>query len=346
MAYTRRTFSGCLLSVLVLAACSQGQNNNTAAASAAAPAASAPPPAAAPAGNKRIAITAIVEHPALDAVRQGALAELKAQGFEEGKNLSVDFQSAQGNPATAAQIAKKFAGDKPDVVIAIGTPSAQAMASASKDIPIVYAAVTDPVAAKLVSSWEASGTNVTGVSDQLPLAPQIDLMKKLVPNLKTVGYVYSPGEVNSTIVLDQLKEELAKQNIALNAAPAQRSTDVLTAARSLGGKADVIYTSLDNNVVASFESMYKAANEIKVPLLASDTGSVPRGAVAALGVNYTDIGTETGKIAARILKGEAAGTIPSQRMDKFDLHVSTKHAAEQGLTLSDDIKAQAAKVLE
>lgn len=344
--FTRRAFSGSLLSVLLLAACSQGQNQ-TAPAAASGTSTPASAASAAPEGaSKRIAITAIVEHPALDAVRQGALAELKAQGFEEGKNLTVDFQSAQGNPSTAAQIAKKFAGDKPDAVIAIGTPSAQAMAAAGKDIPIVYSAVTDPIAAKLVASWEPSGSNITGVSDQLPLEPQIDLMKKLVPNLKTVGYVYSPGEVNSTVVLEQLKTELGKQNITLNAVPAQRSTDVLTAARSLGGKADIIYASLDNNVVSSFESMQKAANEIKVPLLASNTESVERGAVAALGVNYTDIGTQTGKIAARILKGEAAGSIPSQRMDKFDLHISPKHAAEQGLTLSDEVKAQASKIVE
>lgn len=336
----KRQFIISALAAAVLAACGgnpQTTNNQQSSASNAASAVS---------GSKRIAITAFVEHPALDDVRKGALAQLKAEGFEEGKNLTVDFQSAQSNSATAAQIAKKFAGDKPDAVIAIGTPSAQAMVAASKDIPIIYAAVTDPVAAKLVASWEPSGTNVTGVSDQLPLEPQIDLMKKIVPNLKAVGYVYSPSEVNSTIVLDQLKVDLGKQNIELVAAPAQRTTDVLTAARSLSGKVQLIYTSLDNNVVSSFESMYKAANEAKIPLLASDTGSVPRGAVAALGVNYTGIGTETGKITARILKGENAGAIASQKMDKFDLHISNKNAAEQGATLSDELVKSATQVVQ
>lgn len=341
----KRQFIIGALAAAVLAACGGGNNQqqttNNPPPSASNTASSAPV-----AGNKRIAITAIVEHPALDDVRKGALAQLKAEGFEEGKNLTVDFQSAQGNPSTAAQIAKKFAGDKPDAIIAIGTPSAQAMAAATKDIPIIYAAVTDPVAAKLVSAWEPSGTNVTGVSDQLPLEPQIDLMKKLVPNLKAVGYVYSPSEINSTIVLDQLKADLGKQNIELVAAPAQRTTDVLTAARSLGGKVQLIYTSLDNNVVSSFESMYKAGNEMKVPLLASDTGSVPRGAVAALGVNYRNIGTETGKITARILKGENAGTIPSQKMTTFDLHISPKHAGEQGITLSEDVVKSATQVVK
>lgn len=333
----RLAVSGSLLSLL-LAACSGGESNATSA--------SNEHTASSPVATKHIAITAIVEHPALDNVRKGVLEQLKTEGFEEGKNLTVDFQSAQGNPATAAQIAKKFAGDKPDVVIAIGTPSAQAMLAATKDIPIVYAAVTDPVAAKLVSSWEASGGNITGVSDQLPLEPQIDLMKKLVPNLKTVGYVYSPGEVNSTVVLDQLKQDLAKRDIELVAVPAQRTTDVLTAARSLGGRVQLIYTSLDNNVVSAFESMYKAANEIKLPLLASDTGSVSRGAVAALGVNYYDIGIEAGKMTSRILQGESAGKIPSQKMNRFDLHISPKHASEQGITLPDELKAQATQLVE
>ena len=327
-----------ILAAMLLAACSPAEQK------AAAPAASEAAPAAA--DVKKVAITAIVEHPALDNVRLGVLEELKAQGFEEGKNLQVDFQSAQGSTATAGQIAKKFAGDKPDVIVAIATPSAQSVVAATKSIPVVFAAVTDPVAAKLVSSWEASKTNVTGVSDELPLSPQIDLMKKIVPTLKSVGYVYSPGEVNSTVVLEQLKTELGKQGIEVAAAPAQRSADVPTAARSLKGKADLIYTSLDNNVVAAYESLYKVAVENKLPLVASDTDSVKRGAVAALGVNYRDMGKKTGEIVARILKGEAPGDIAPSRMDKLDLIVSKKNAAEEGVTLSEEVLKEAAEVQE
>lgn len=334
----RLALAGGLLSAFLLTACSSEQTASSVPVS--------ETTASAPVTTKYVAITAIVEHPALDDVRKGVIAQLKEEGFEEGRNLTLEFQSAQGNPATAAQIAKKFVGDKPDAVVAIGTPSAQAMLAATKEIPIVYAAVTDPVAAKLVPSWEASGGNITGVSDQLPLEPQIDLMKKLVPNLKSVGYVYSPGEVNSTVVLEQLKADLSQQHIELVAVPAQRTTDVLTAARSLAGKVQLIYTSLDNNVVSSFESMYKAAKEIKVPLLASDTSSVSRGAVAALGVNYHDIGMETGKMVARILQGESAGAIPSQQMTKFDLYVSPKHADEEGITLSDEVKTQATTIVQ
>ena len=224
------------------------------------------------------------------------------------------------------------------------TQSAQSVVAATKSIPVVFSAVTDPVAAKLVTGWEASKTNVTRVSDELPLPPQIDLMKKIVPTLKSVGYVYSPGEVNSTVVLEQLKTELGKQGIEVAAAPAQRSADVPTAARSLKGKADLIYTSLDNNVVAAYESLYKVAVENKLPLVASDTDSVKRGAVAALGVNYRDMGKKTGEVVARILKGEAPGDIAPSRMDKLDLIVSKKNAAEEGATLSEEILKEAAEV--
>ncbi len=335
------SFAYSALAALVLAACTPAEQKP-----AAEQGASAASGAAAPAEMKTVAITAIVEHPALDAVRKGVIEELAAQGYKEGENLKIDFQSAQGNTATAGQIAKKFAGDNPDVIVAIATPSAQSMVAATKTIPVVFSAVTDPVAAKLVPSWEASKTNVTGLSDELPLQPQIDLMKKIVPNLKSVGYVYSPGEVNSTIVLDQLKAALDKDGITVAAAPAQRTTDVPTAARSLKGKADLIYTSLDNNVVSAYESLYKVAVENKLPLVASDTGSVERGAVAALGINYHDMGVATGKMVVRILKGEKAGDIAPQRMEKLDLYVSKKHAAEQGITLSDAVLQEAKEVQE
>ena len=313
---------------------------------AAAPAAPATPATPAPVVVKQVAITSFVEHPALNLVRQGVIEELAEQGFKEGENLKVNFQSAQGNAGTASQIAKQFVGSNPDVIVAIATPSAQAIAANTDSIPLVFSAVTDPVEAKLVPSWEASGTNVTGVSDLLPLEPQIDLMKKVVPNLKSVGYVYSPGEVNSTIVLKQLTELLEPQGIKVVAKSAEKTVDIPNATKSLKGKADLIYTSLDNNVVSAYESMYQAAKEVQIPLVASDTDSVPRGAVAALGVNYKEVGSETGKIAADILNGKKAGEIKPRTMEKLDLHVSPNNAKAQGIELSEDLVQSAQKVVE
>lgn len=298
------------------------------------------------AADKAVSVTAIVEHPALDSVRDGVKEELAAQGFEAGKNLKWEYQSAQGNPGTAAQIARKFIGDKPDVIVAIATPSAQAVVAATKSIPTVYSAVTDPVAAQLVAGWEASGTNVTGVSDLLELQKQIDLIKQVVPSAKRVGMVYNPGEANSVVVVEQFKKLLPAAGLTLVEATAPRTVDVGQAARSLVGKVDVVYTNTDNNVVSAYEALVKVATDAKIPLIASDTDSVKRGAIAALGIDYKDLGRQTGKVVARILKGEAPGTIASETSDKLQLFVNPKAAASQGVTLSPEFVQSAATIIE
>ncbi|SCX54524.1 putative ABC transport system substrate-binding protein [Variovorax sp. EL159] len=287
------------------------------------------------ADTKSVAVTAIVEHPALDAVRDGVKAELKAAGYEEGKNLKFSYQSAQGNVGTAAQIARKYIGDAPDVIVAIATPSAQAVVAATKTIPVVYSAITDPVAAKLVKNWDATGTNVTGVSDLSPLEKHIGLIKQVVPNAKRIGVIYSPGEANSVAIVAALKKAAADAGMTVVEAAAARTVDVPTAAQSLVGKADVIYTPTDNNVVSAFEGIVKVAQQAKLPVVAADTATVERGAVAALGLNYSDIGRQTGKIVVRILKGEKPGTIASQTSTNFELVVNPDAAKLQGVTLSD-----------
>ena len=297
-----------------------------------APAASGTASAAAAATEtERIAITAIVDQPSLNAIRQGVLDQLKAEGFEEGKNLQVDFQSAQGNPSTATQIAKRFPGDNSDVIVAITIPSAQAAAAAP---------------AKLIQNWQPSGTNITGTSNHRSMEPDLALMRELLPNLKNIGYVYSPGEANSVSMLNDLREQARKQGLNVVEAPAPTTAQVLTAARSLKGKADVLFTVQDNNVVAAYDSMHKAAMEMKIPLIASDTKSVERGAAAAIGVNDYKIGLESGKMAAQILRGTAAGSIAPTKPTEFELHLNAKFAAEQGLSFSDAIRKRATRVIE
>lgn len=302
--------------------------------------------ASAQAQAQSVAVTSIVEHPALDAVKDGVHEALSSAGYTEAKGLKWQFQTAQGNTAIAAQIARKFVGDKPDVIVAIATPSAQAVVAATKSIPVVYSAVTDPVAAQLVPGMEASGTNVTGVSDALSLEKQIDLIKKVVPEAKKVGMVYNPGEANSVVVVKRLRELLPQSGMSLVEATAARTVDVGAAARSLVGKVDVIYTNTDNNVVSAYESLVKVGNSARIPLVASDTDSVKRGAIAALGVNYHDLGVQTGKLVVRILKGEKPGAIASETSSKLELYVNTGAAARQGVTLSDALIKSAAQVIK
>ena len=287
--------------------------------------------------QKSVAVTAIVEHPALDAIRDGVREVLTEAGYEDGKNLRWQYQSAQGNTSIAAQIARKFIGDKPDVIVAVSTPSAQTVVAGTKTIPVVFSAVTDPVAAKLTSSWEASGTNVTGVSDVLELGPQIDLILRIVPDAKRVGMVYNPAEANSVAVVKSLQELLAQRGMTLVTAAAPRSVDVGSAARSLAGKVDVIYTNTDNNVVSAYEALAKVGQDAKIPLIASDATIVARGAVAGLGVDYKELGRQTGRIVLRILNGEKPGDIKPQISDKIQLYVNPAAAQRQGVTLSQEL---------
>lgn len=293
-----------------------------------------------------VAVTSIVEHPALDAIKDGVKEALTKAGYTEPKGLKWEFQTAQGNTAIAAQIARKFVGDKPDVIVAIATPSAQAVVAATKTIPVVYSAVTDPIAAQLVDTMDPSGTNVTGVSDSLALEKQVELITKVVPDAKRVGMVYNPGEANSVVVVKQMRELLPKAGMTLVEATAARTVDVGAAARSLVGKVDVIYTNTDNNVVSAYEALVKVGNDAKIPLIASDTDSVARGAIAALGVNYHDLGLQTGNMVIKILKGAAPGTLPSETSEKLELHVNPAAAKKQGITLTDAFLKSATKVID
>ena len=166
-----------------------------------------------------VAVTAIVEHPALDAARDGIKAALLAGGYEEGKDLTFTYQSAQGNPATAAQIARKLVGEAPAVIVPISTPSAQAVVGATKTIPVVFTAVTDPVAAKLVADLAHPGGNVTGMSDLSPIGKHLDLIKEITPKVKTLGVIYNPGEANSLALLELLRREAPARGITIENPP-------------------------------------------------------------------------------------------------------------------------------
>lgn len=294
---------------------------------------------------RSVGVIAIVEHPALNAIREGVEAELKAQGWEDGRNLRFVYQSAQGSTVTAGQIARKFVGDQMDVIVAIATPSAQAAAAASRKIPIVFSAVTDPVAARLIKSWQPSGTNMTGVSDRLPMTAQVDLLLKVKPDARRIGYVYSPGEANSVSMLKALKAELTKRGMQLVEAAAPRTVDIPPAARSLVGKADLIYTTTDNNVVSAYESLVRVAEEAKLPLVAADIDSVKRGAVAALGMNNHEMGRQAGRMVDRILKGTAPGKIAPEHSTGVSLTVNPEAARKQGLELSSTLIQEAAEIV-
>ncbi|MFT0892399.1 ABC transporter substrate-binding protein [Pseudochelatococcus sp. G4_1912] len=293
-----------------------------------------------------VAITSIVDHPALNAVQEGAKDALAKAGFNDGKEIEIVFENAQGQPATAVQIARKFVGEKPAVIIGISTPSAQALASATKTIPVVFSAVTDPVDAQLVSSIEKPGGNITGVSDRAPIEDQVALIRELTPNVKTIGVIFNPGEPNSVSAVRDLKEAAEKLGFDVIEAPTTKTAEVQGAARSLVGKADAVFVPTDNTVVSAFEAVSGVMEAAKIPLYAADTDSVPRGALASVGFNYRQVGEQTGALVARILKGEKPGDLSVQFAQGTDLYLNKDVAEKIGVTLSEEAVKRAIKVVD
>lgn len=290
-------------------------------------------PAAIAAEKPLVAVTAIVEHPSLNAIRDGVKAGLADAGYKDGDAITFEYESAQGNPATATQIAQKFAGQQPAVIVPITTPSSQAVASATQDIPVVFAAVTDPVGARLVKSLDHPGANITGVSDFPPLAQQLDLIKELFPNAKTIGVLYNPAEANSVSTIAAMEEMAGEWKVNIISAAAPKSSDVQAAAQSLVGKADVFYVPNDNTVVSALESAVDVAIANRIPFISSDPDSVTRGALATVSFDQFEIGRAAGKMAARVLKGEKPGDIAVQNGSTASTVVNAKTAAAIGVTL-------------
>lgn len=296
--------------------------------------------------NVKVSVTSIVEHPALDAVRDGIKDELAEQGFKEGENLEWAFETAQGNNTMAAQIARKFVGDSPNVIVPISTPSSQAVAGITKDIPIVFAAVTDPIAAGLINNVKQPGGNITGVSDASPLDKHLDLIHDIIPSAKKIGVIYNPGEANSVAIIKELQKVAEEKGYTIVESPASRSSDVQGAARNLINKVDVMYIPTDNTVVSAFESVVRIGQDSQIPVFAGDTSSVSRGAIAAVSFNYYDVGRQTGKLVARVLKGEKPGKISVETVQKTEFHVNPKAAKKMGIEIKEDVVKAANKVVE
>ncbi|MEQ8966526.1 MAG: ABC transporter substrate-binding protein [Azospirillaceae bacterium] len=293
-----------------------------------------------------IAITAIVEHPALDAARQGVIDVLTENGYTEGETLEIMFDTAQGNPATAAQIARQFVGEGPDIIVPISTPSAQAVVSATSDIPVVFTAVTDPLAAQLVSDMMAPGGNVTGVSDMSPLADHLDLIREVMPEAETIGVPYNPGEANAVVLLDRLEELAPGMGFEIVRVTASRTADVMGAAQSLVGRVDAIYVPTDNTIVSAFESVVGVGQDNDIPVFAGDTASVERGAIGAIGFDYYQVGRQTGQVVLDVLNGEDPGSIPVRFASGSELFVNPGAAEAMGVELPQDLVDRATQVIE
>ncbi len=306
-------------------------------------------PAVAGAAEKKVAISTIVEVPQLVETKDGVLKGLAEKGYTPETGLKVEYQQANGNMPTQQQIAKKFVGEGADVIVSITTPTSQAMAAATRDIPIVFATVTDPVKAKLITQYKHPGGNITGVSDAAPIAEQLKLFRELVPNLKKIGFVYNPGLDSSKATLGWMQEQTKPLGIEVVESPAPTTNEVIPAARKLVGKVDAIYVPNDTTVVAALETIVKIGQETKTPVFTGETRGVERGAVASLGLNYTEVGRLAGHMVAEILGGKKPGDIDAiiayKKLPTFNVVLNKKSAEAMGVKIPDAVLKRATKVV-
>jgi putative ABC transport system substrate-binding protein len=298
----------------------------------------------------RIGVTQIVSHAALDADQKGFEDALSGSGFKEGVNVTYDRQNAQGDMNKAIAIAQKFIDEKVDLIHAIATPTTQAVVKITKNIPVVFSSITDPISAGIVPKDSApgkkTGTNVTGVSDRWPVSRQMEMYAKFVPKAKQWGTIYNPGEANSVVHIKEMKEATKKLGIELVEVTITNRSEVPRAVLSLVGKVQAIVISSDNTAISDFETIVKVCNEKKIALFAGDVDSVPKGAIAAYGMDYFLVGYSAGKKAVVVLKGLKPGEVPWGPMEKFTLVINQSAAKLQGVTIPPDILKKADKVLK
>lgn len=276
----------------------------------------------------QIGITQIIEHPSLDAARKGLE---KALQKNLGKKVKIEYQSAQGDFGTAQLIAKSYVNSKKDVIVAISTPSAQAALNATKQIPIVYTAVTDPKIAGL------SGKNITGTTDMSPLEEQLKLLKNLLPKAKKVGFLYNPSEQNSVSLLKQFTILAKERQLQVIEKGVNTVNDMNLALNSLLGQVDVLYIPTDNLVTSSESLLIQQANRKNVPVIASVESSVKKGALATVSIDYEKLGYQTGERILEILKGKSPNQIQVEGLRETTLVINERIAKKYGISVKQEV---------
>lgn len=286
-----------------------------------------------------IGIIQYVEHVALDSARDGFIKALADNGYVDGKNIKIDLQNAQADQSNLSTISDRFVSNNVDLVLAIATPATQAIAGKTTDIPILGTAVTDYVGARLVNSNDAPGGNVSGTTDMNPIKEQIDLLVKLAPNAKTVGVMYTSSEDNSVIQAKIAKEAIEKLGLKYVEVTINNSNDVQQAAQSIVTQCDALYLPTDNVIASAMPVIHGVTAVSKTPVICGESGMVDNGGLATLGINYYDLGYQTGLMGVKILKGEAKpATMPIEAATKFDFAINGTVAKEIGITIPEDLK--------
>ncbi len=293
----------------------------------------------------KIGISQIVEHPALDGARKGFIKALNDNGYVDGENILIDYQNAQNDMSIAQTIATGFANEKVDMILAIATPSAQAAYNATKDIPILITAVTDPVSAGLIKSNEKPETNVSGTSDATPIKSQFKLIKELLPTAKKVGIIYNTGEQNSLVQVEQAKVEAELLGLEIVEAGITSVNEISQALDTLLTKVDLLYTPTDNMVVAATPLVIQKTKEKNIPMIGCIEDQIVAGALATETIDYYKLGYQTGERAVEVLNGKDISSIPVETLNNTELVINKTTAELLGIELNEELLARA-KVIE
>jgi putative ABC transport system substrate-binding protein len=291
-----------------------------------------------------IGIGQFAEHGSLDNCREGFIAGLKEQGYVEGENVKFDYENAQADGGTATQIATNFVANKVDLICAIATPMAQSSYGTAKDadIPVIYTAVTDPVLAELAKEDKTPSGNVTGTSDKLPVEKQLEMIRSMLPDAKKIGILYSTSEVNSVSAIKEYKELAPSYGFEIVESGISVTADIPLAADKLLGEVDCLTNLTDNTVVSSLPVILDKAADKKIPVFGSEIEQVKKGCLAAEGLDYYALGVQTGKMAAKVLKGEKkASEINFEVIEEAAFYGNTAVAEQLGITIPDELSDSA-----
>jgi len=292
-------------------------------------------------GSYTIGIGQFAVHGSLDNCREGFLEGLAEEGFKEGENLTVLYENAQADPGLAAQIATNFAGQNTDLICAIATPIAQSAYSAGRknNIPVIYTAVTAPIEAELANADGTPVGEVTGTSDKLPVEQQLDMIRKILPDAEKIGIMYTTSEVNSAATLAEYKEKAPEYGFEIVESGVSSAADIPLAADNILEQVDCLNNLTDNTVVSSLPLILSKAGAKNIPVFGSEIEQVKIGCLAAMGLDYVDLGKQTGHMAARILKGEAkASEMNFEIIEEAAFYGNEKAAENLGITFPDSLK--------
>ena len=283
----------------------------------------------------KIYISQLVEHPALNATTRGIIQGLANAGYNKESNLDLIVESAQGNVSLASQIANKLISKNPDIIVGIATIAAQSFSkyTRSGNTKLIFSSVTDPIDAGLVASIEKPGNNTSGVSNFVPLEPQLEMFLKIKPTIKKLGFLYNPGELNSISLINKLKRICPRYGIELVTISAGKTSEVAQSASKLASLVDAIFVSNYNTALSAFKTIIKAANNVSIPVFVSDTDIVQDGAIAALGPDQYNLGLQTAKMIIKVLEGKEIGEIPVEYPEKVELYLNPTAAKNIGIEI-------------